>query len=109
VVAYSSAVGWMEHTGQALAMSLPGIGSATVARHSGWPKVFPKVLSLMDHPPIGELHDAHGVAGLPVVRDDVFAHPQIPTADDPEDGEVSIGSVCAALRRNLVAAPESFT
>jgi hypothetical protein len=63
----------------------------------------------VDQIPIGELHDAHGVAGHPVVRDDALAHSEILTADDPEHGEVSIGRVCAVLRRNRVTAPKSFT
>ena len=83
-------------------MSLPGIGSASAVRHFGAPKALAKYWVSWITYPFAKLHDAHGVAGHPVVRDDALAPPKIPAADDPEDGEVSIGWVCVALRGSLV-------
>jgi len=95
--------------GQALVMSLPGIGSASATRHSGRAEGICKVLRLVHHIRVVELHHAHGVGRNPVVRDDALAYPQISTADDPEDGEVPTRRMPATLCRDHCAAPESFT
>ena len=62
----------------------------------------------MDRGPIGELHDARGIDGHAVVRDDALAHPEVPAADDPEDGEGPLGRVSAALGRHGLATPDTF-
>ena len=56
-----------------------------------------------------ELHDAHRVAGHPVVRDEDLADPEVAAARDAVDGEMSIGGVRAALCGDRVTAPKSFT
>ena len=68
-----------------------------------------EVLCLVRHMLVSEFHDAHRVSGRAVVGDDALAHPQVPAAEDPQDGEVPGGRVAAALRSNRRAAPESFT
>jgi hypothetical protein len=53
-----------------------------------------------------ELHGAYRRAENIVVRDDLLAHLNISAANDPQDREVSIGGVRAALRRDGVTSPE---
>jgi hypothetical protein len=43
----------------ALAIFLPGIGSASAVRHSGAPKEFAKYCVSQHHMPVGEFHHAH--------------------------------------------------
>ena len=51
--------------GQALAISRPGMGSASARRHSGAPKASPKNRCLVGHALIVELHDLHASSWAP--------------------------------------------
>ncbi len=64
-----------------------------------------KVLRLVHHMRVGELHNAQRSRWAPRRSDDALAYPQIPAADDPEDGELPTGGVPATLSRDCCAGP----
>ena len=68
-----------------------------------------EVLGLVRYQIAAELHDAHRVGGHAVIGDHALVHPKVATASDPQDGEVAVGRVPAALRLDLRPAPETFS
>ena len=60
-----------------------------------------EVLGLVRYQIAAELHDAHRVGGHAVIGDHALVHLKVATAPDPQDGEVAVGRVPAALRLDL--------
>src|ERR1700679_1597747 len=56
-----------------------------------------KVLCFVRNLVAPELHDAHGVGGLAVIRQDEFGHPKITTANDSSDGKPLVARLTGTL------------
>jgi hypothetical protein len=67
-----------------------------------------EVLRLVRDQLAGERHDTHRVGGRAVIGDHALADPKVAATPDPQDPEVALGRVPAALRLDLRPAPEAL-
>src|SRR5215471_4293996 len=67
-----------------------------------------EILSLADHLPVPELHDAHRVRRLPVVGEDEFSDPEVGSADDPPHREALLVRLGETGCLNVVPATDAL-